>query len=385
MKWLWLFAGAVAAPAQAACDTANAYSFAFADRPAATLAYGNSYGYSATSGSGATQAFTVTLAQNGLTSTVVGGTQLPAISTLVTGPDATRRNLVLGGTFGGRTTDIAGGTRVVTVTFAFALPVRDVTIDLHDIDYSAGQFRDWLMVTGTAGSATYTPVVTTPFGNGNVAGVSRTATGSSVAIGAMASPLTLTNRQAGGTGVAGNNSDTGKITASFAQPVTSVTLRYGNYPLTGGETGTGQQGIGIAGVSFCPLPIVSVIKTSTPLAGPLGAYDLPGSDVVYTLTVTNSGGSAADAGSLTLVDLLPPGVVFRNSPFDAGTAAPFKVIGAGVSLPPGAATFSSNNGATWSLAPAAGYDPAVTGIRLAPAGTLAAGATVEIAFVTRIK
>ena len=52
--------------------------------------------------------FTVALAQNGMTSTVVSSTTLPAISTLVTGSNASLRDLVIGGIFSGRTSDITG-------------------------------------------------------------------------------------------------------------------------------------------------------------------------------------------------------------------------------------------------------------------------------------
>lgn len=113
------------------------------------------------------------------------------------------------------------------------------------------------------------------WGNGNGA-QSRTATNSSVLFGPGGG---LSAQQAAGTGPSGNNSDTGEVVASFAQPVTSVTIRYGNAPLSAGESTTGQQALGIAGISFCPMPAISIMKTSAPVAGPPGAFNLPGSDV----------------------------------------------------------------------------------------------------------
>ena len=59
------------------CDAANTYSFLYANQPAATLAYGSTYNYTTTSGSGATRAFSVAIAQNGLTSTTVNSMRCP--------------------------------------------------------------------------------------------------------------------------------------------------------------------------------------------------------------------------------------------------------------------------------------------------------------------
>ena len=254
-----------------ACDAANTYSFLYANQPAATLAYGSTYNYTAISGSGATRAFSVAITQNGLTSTAVNSIQLPAIGTLITGPDATKRDLVLGGTFGGRTTNITGTTNVVSVTFTFALPIRDFAMTVHDIDFTSDQFRDWVQVTGSNGATTYNPVITTPWGTGNDGVLPKTTANSSLALGAATSPLNLSVAQAGGTSASNNNSDTGTFYASFAQPVTGVTFRYGNYPLTSGEKNTGQQATGIAGISFCPMPALTAAKSSTPASGTFGA------------------------------------------------------------------------------------------------------------------
>ena len=91
---------------------------------------------------------------------------------------------------------------------------------------------------------------------------------------------------------------TGDIVISFPQPVTSVTISYGNFPLQSGESSTGQQRFGISQVRFCPMPAIAIAKTSAPYittAGSPDRFNAPGSDVAYTLTVTNSGGSPVDA------------------------------------------------------------------------------------------
>lgn len=367
---------AAAAPAAATCPAANAYGFSFANQPATTLSYGSTYSYTATTSSGATRPFTAAIAQNGLASTQGNNIQLPAIGTLITGADATRRDLVVGGAFSGRTVSLSSGARVITVTFTFAQPIRDFAMTLHDIDYQQNQYRDWIAVTGANGGNAYVPVLTSPWGNGNGAGVARTATSSSVTFGSA--------EQAVGTGQSDNNSDTGAISASFAQPVTSVTLQYGNAPFTSGESATGQQAIGIAGISFCPMPAIAVAKTSAPAGGALGAFNLPANDVAYTLTVTNTGGSPVDAGTIVLTDLLPPQVTFRNVPLDAGTPFAIAAGGSGVTLTGASPAYSTDGGASWGYAPAAGYDAGVKAVRITPSGQMAPNSSFAVTFVARV-
>ena len=385
--FLAVFTLLVPAAATATCPAASGYSFAWANQAAATLSYGSTYSYTAATSGGATRAFSVAIAQNGLSSTQGGGVQLPAIGTLITGADAAKRDLVLGGIFSGRTTSLPSGTRVITVTFTFAAPIRDFAMTLHDIDFQSNQYRDWMSVTGANGATSYAPTLSASWGNGNGGGVARTASGSSVTFGPGSTPMALTADQAVGSGQSANNSDDGIVSASFAQPVTSVTLRYGNAPYGSGETTTGQQAIGIAGIAFCPLPDVTVVKTSAPIAGPLGAYNLPVSDVTYTLTVTNSGGSPVDAGTIALVDALPAEVTFRNTVLDAGSGSPFALAAgsSGVTLTNASPSYSNDGGATWTYTPTAGYDGNVRAVRITPAGQMAANSSFSVTFVARVK
>ncbi|MDB5678505.1 hypothetical protein [Sphingomonas bacterium] len=374
-----------ASPADAGtCTAVNQFNFTFASQAAANLAYGSSYNYTATTSGGGSRAFTMQLTQNGLASTTVNGTQLPAISTLITGTDTTLRDLVLGGIFGGRTASITGTTNVVTATFTFAVPIRDFTMTVHDIDFAANQYRDLIQVTGVGSAVTYTPALSSPAGNNNGSG-SRTAAASSLSFGPVATPTTITAAQAVGVGASDNNSNDGTITASFAQPVTTVTVRYGNAPYTSGENTTGQQGIGIAGISFCPMPQLTVTKSSSPMSGTFGAYNLPGNDVLYTLTVTNSGASPVDASSIVLTDILPTGITFRNTAL-APSSTPFSIVAgsSGVALSASSPAYSNNGGSTYTYTPASGYDANVSAVRVTPTGTMAANSSFAITFVARI-
>lgn len=365
-----LFAGSAAQAAS--CDASNTYSFAFASQAAATLAYGSTYNYTATSGGGATRAFTMQVAQNGLSNTQVSNIQMPNIGTSHTGADATQRDLVIGGVFGSRTTDINSATRLITVTYTFTAPIRDFAITVHDIDFTTNQFRDWVSVTGTNGASTYTATL--------ALGPSAT----SATLGPSSTPVTIGAGQVVGSGASGNNSEDGTIIASFAQPVTRVVLKYGNYPLQTGEASTGQQAMGIAGISFCPMPAVTMTKTSAPDIGTFGAFNLPSNDVIYNLTVTNTGGSTVDAGTIILTDVLPAGTTYKNAAFDGTTALPVKLIGPGVTLSSGNVTYRQSGGSTYTYSPASGYDTKVAEIRVAPTGQMPANSSFSIQFRARI-
>lgn len=383
---LAVLAAVIAQPAAAAtCDAANLYSFSFSNQAAATLAYGSTYNYTAATPGGTTRPFSVQITQNGMTSNQVAGTQMPNISTMVTGADATKRDLVVGGVFGSRTSSMAGTTRVAVVTFTFATPIHSFALLAHDVDFTDNQYRDWVQVTGSDGTSTYTPVITTPWGTGNNGTLPHTSANSSATVGATTTPLSLSTSQLGGSGASGNNSDTGNFTASFAQPVTSVTLKYGNYPLTGTETTTGQQAMGIGGISFCPMPAISMAKTSTPDTGTYGAFNLPGNDTVYTITVTNSAGSSVDGNTILIGDVLPTGTTFKNAAFDGTTTLPIKINSpSGLTLSSANVTYRKSGTTTFTYTPVSGYDPQVAEVRIVPTGEMPANSTFSVQFRARI-
>lgn len=371
-----------AGTAHASCDSANQFRFNFASQTARSLSYNSTYTYTATNGLGVSQNFSIALFQNGLSGTTVQGQALPAISSLVSGA-TTQNSLVVGGILSARTTTITSTTRVMRVTFNFPQPVRTVSLSLFDVDFVTNAFRDWVHVVGNdAGGNVYTPVMTSPAGNGNQTGQPVSAGASSV----LFEQGGINARQATGNAISGNNSDTGTINVSFAQPVTSVVFSYGNAPLQSGETATGQQAVGISGVSYCPMPQIAVSKSSTPATGSLGAYNLPDNEVIYTLTVTNTGGSPVDAASLLLLDQLPTTLDFRNQPFDGTTTLPVKLTATGaVTLAASSLTYQQRGGTTYTYTPAAGFDPQVGALRIVPQGELGANASMTLQFRARIR
>jgi uncharacterized repeat protein (TIGR01451 family) len=378
------------ASAWAECPAANQYNFSFATQPAATLNYANTYSYNATSTALGSQSFSVNWITNGLSSSVVAGAQMPAISNLITDGVAAQ-NLVVGAIFTGRTADLNVNTRVVVTRFTFPTPIRDFSVQINDIDFTTNQFRDWLQVNGINGAASYNPSLTTPHGNNNSLTGPSAAAASSQLIGATTTPVALTVRQSAGTGGSGNNANTGTITATFAQPVTTVEVRYGNYPLQTGETATGQQALGIQSISYCPMPALTVSKTSTVMKDGISSANpksIPGADVVYSLTVSNSNSSPVDLNQTILADLLPPNLTFYNGDIDdAGPlTGNFEFIPgtSGLTLAPGNISYTNNAGASYAYSPTAGYDGAVDGLRFNPQGSMAPNSTFTIRLRTRI-
>jgi hypothetical protein len=382
----------MAGPAHAVCPATNQFNYTFATETAATLNYANTYSYTATNGLGQSQAIGVSFISNGLSSSIAGGQQMPAITTLINDGGTTNRNLVIGGIFTGRTADVSVNTRVAVVVFTFATPIRDFSVQVNDVDFTTNQFRDWLMVTGTNGTLSYVPSLTTPFGQSNATGGTRTNASSSQALGATTTPVTITSSQSVGTGTSGNNSTTGTITASFMEPVTRIEVRYGNYPLQTGETATGQQAIGIQAISFCPMPQLTFAKSSAPFISattdPL-RFNIPGSDVIYSLTLTNSNSSPIDLNQVIIADPLPAQISFLNGDIDdAGpltTNFEFVPGASGLTFAAGNLTYSNNGGTSYGYTPAAGYDPLVTAIRLNPQGSMAANSSFTLRFRARIK
>lgn len=377
-------------PAHAVCDANNTYSFAFASVADASLTYGTTYTYTAANPLGATRAFTFRAVNNGLNSIQVNGDNMPQISgDLTSGTGG--KTFQIGGIFSSRTANITSNTRTIRLTIAFAAPVRDIIVNGHDADFTSNQFRDWVHVTGSDGTSNFVPALSAPAGNNNGAGA-RTATGSSVNFGADNAPFVLTSNEAVGISGSGDqNVTTGDIAMSFPQPVTSVTISYGNFPLQTGESNTGQQRFGISQVRFCPMPVVAIAKTSAPYittAGSPDRFNAPGSDVAYTLTVTNSGGSPVDLSTLVLTDILPANVTFYNGDYNAGSPGmgPFELTAgtSGVTLPAAGRAYSNNNGSTYAYTPAAGYDANVDAVRLTPTGSMAANSSFTIRFRARI-
>lgn len=154
------------------------------------------------------------------------------------------------------------------------------------------------------------------------------------------------------------------------------------YRLTGG-TSIAEDYWHIDDVCFgqALIPVLQVNKVqqllSDPINGTTGPYAIPGAYVEYTVSVTNLGPGPVDADSLAVMDPLPVDVALFVDP---GGGDPISFAdgptASGLSFNYAAdVTYSSqpDGGAPYDHVPipdADGFDPAITGYRIAPTGTM---------------
>jgi uncharacterized repeat protein (TIGR01451 family) len=132
---------------------------------------------------------------------------------------------------------------------------------------------------------------------------------------------------------------------------------------------------------------------SDPVNGGANPKRIPGSVVRYVVTVTNSGTGTVDASTLVITDPLPANTVLCVSTvcsnpvveFIDGTPASGLAFNAATHL-----SFSNavGGGAPYTYTPvpdAQGFDPAVTGIRIAPTGVMAAAGAGNPSFTVRFR
>ena len=134
--------------------------------------------------------------------------------------------------------------------------------------------------------------------------------------------------------------------------------------------------------SFAPAPDLNASKVVN-VFDPAneGLFALPGNDVLYTITLTNTGDGTVDDGSLFFVDALPPEVVFFNGDADGPGAETSAIIfddmGSGLTFNPSSdvayATTQPSSFSDCTHTPAPGFDPAIRFVCFNPKGEMAAG------------
>ena len=130
-----------------------------------------------------------------------------------------------------------------------------------------------------------------------------------------------------------------------------------------------------------PLPQLSVQKISDVLADPVNGSSnpkrIPGATIRYAVSVANAGVGTADAGSVVLTDPIPVNTALfvstvPGSPIEFQDGVP--VSGLTFNYPAHVSySRQPGGGPPFTYAPspdAAGFDPIVTGLRVAPAGVL---------------
>ena len=377
------------ANAQTSCNATNRFTLDWdAQNPKNTGLGTANRSFTVTNAAGAT--VTVTMSFAGVTNAYVAGGagQAPNISVQNVGDIGAGQNTLY------LATDFAGfsnatmTTNTAIVRFGFSTLVRDVGFTILDIDYTAGQFRDWIRLRGT-NVASYVPAITTPFGNNNTTTPGVTAPGVTYVGPGTTAGATFVSGEMVGVGTSANADNFGNISARFAEPITQAEISYGNGPVATMSGTAGLQSISVHDLTFCPMPTVSMAKTSAPATVVVtdpNRFAIPGANIDYTLAVTNSGGSTVDNTGTLISDTLPANVTFFNGDIDTLTAGTQNfVFTAGTSgLTLGAANITYLNAGGTAITPAAGYDPLVRTIRYAPQGTMAANSNYSVRFRTRI-
>lgn len=140
------------------------------------------------------------------------------------------------------------------------------------------------------------------------------------------------------------------------------------------------------------IAVLSVVKTSRVISDPINGTTnplmVPGAIVEYAITVTNVGNTTVTSNSLVMLDVLPPNVAYdrvTGVSFANGTTT----SGLNAFNPATMVTFSNqaSGGTPFTYTPVGTYDTAVTGLRIAPTGTMAAAtsATLTPSFTIRYR
>jgi uncharacterized repeat protein (TIGR01451 family) len=199
--------------------------------------------------------------------------------------------------------------------------------------------------------------------------------------------LTLTTNYAGATasGVS--------IPASFSIPVTVTVAPSANGSLTNPKSGgvckvdpdtliaeTNENNNDCTNsVTVIALPNLTVVKSvqaySDPINGTTNPKIIPGSEIIYTIVVTNSGGGAVDSDSIVLTDPIPTNMVLCVSNTCSNPPVTFSCS----STPPCGLTFNYASDVTYydaggnpytPVPDSAGYDANVRNISINPKGVL---------------
>ncbi|MEM9738928.1 MAG: choice-of-anchor L domain-containing protein [Pseudomonadota bacterium] len=109
-----------------------------------------------------------------------------------------------------------------------------------------------------------------------------------------------------------------------------------------------------------------------------GIFALPGSDVIYTITVSNTGGGVVDANSIDLIDAIPEEVelFFGATPEFGGQIIGWSETNTNLFFTEATDVAFSNSStrptdfASCTYTPNSGYDPAVTHICINPKGAM---------------
>ncbi|MEM0986181.1 MAG: proprotein convertase P-domain-containing protein [Pseudomonadota bacterium] len=216
-----------------------------------------------------------------------------------------------------------------------------------------------------------------------------TVTGS---LGGVDVPITLTNGEANaiafntiyGLSGVGDSVDDATLFITAETPIDRLIVRWGSGP--NAQANPAQQGIGFGDLTYCPRQLSAELVGNKSVAMHVpGEHAIPGNDVIYTISFTNTGAGSVDSDAVEIIDPLPADVIFYNGDVDdGGTATDDAVLwmdnGSGLII-----DFDDDIGFASTAMPApvdfddctydpaVGYDPLVSHICINPTGTMLGG------------
>lgn len=271
------------------------------------------------------------------------GGQSPARQTAVTGGLATPQYSLA------QLVDLVNQSDSATTTITLGTAVPGLQFQIFDVDYASGQFADRVTVTGSFGGATVLPTLTNGAAN------------------------YVIGNTAYGDALSADTQANGNVTVTFASPVDTITINYGDHALA--PAAPGQQAIELFDITFCkPVAQVSVTKVSAVISDPIDGTTepkaIPGAVVEYCILISNAG-SAAITG-VVASDPLPANVTYAAGSLLSGTSCAT------------AATFEDDNATGPDESDPFGASIAGTTLT-ATAGSLASGSAFALKFRASIK
>ncbi|WP_374417947.1 proprotein convertase P-domain-containing protein [Novosphingobium arvoryzae] len=271
------------------------------------------------------------------------GGQSPALTNAITGGLAVPQIALI------QLVDLPSRNTVVTSTIALGNVAEGAQFTIFDVDFAANQFADKVTVTGRLNGATVLPTLTN--------GIANYVIGNS-AYGDALSTDTQAN---------------GNVVVTFAAPIDTIVLEYGDHALAPGDPG--QQGIEIHDITLCrPSASISVTKVSAVISDPVNLASapkaIPGGVMEYCILVSNTG--TATLTNVTATDPLPPHVTYVPGSLTSGSSC-------------AAATTAEDDDAT-GADEGDPFGAGISGTTIgAAAATLTGGASFAIKFRTTIQ
>lgn len=199
-------------------------------------------------------------------------------------------------------------------------------------------------------------------------------------------------------GVGDGNAASGTIMLSVTPPASAAlgqSFARFRWSTTSGLTALSTASSGEVedyAVTILGRAVLSIDKTSALYSE---VFHLPGNDIVYMITASNTGNGSTDNNSVFIYDSLPSTIAFYNGDVDGAgpLTGPVAFTSSGSGLTFNAATdlaYSNQvsapaNFAACTYTPIAGYDPAVRHICFNPHGIMASGSAPVPSFTVQFR